>query len=72
MERQFLIAQLPVLLEDRAAQYRFRGQALSSGRLDAEANQVSGHQSERIAMLVKPIRHRPQFAADLVRSEKIE
>ena len=72
MERQLLVAQLPVLLEDRAAQHRFGRQALPSGSLDADPNQVSGHQAKQIAMLVQPLRHRLRLVTDLVRGENIE
>jgi hypothetical protein len=72
VECQHLIAQLPVLLEDRTAQHRFSGQALLSGRFDAASIQVSRHHAKQIAMLVQPLRHRLQLAADLVRGEKIE
>ena len=72
MEGQLLVAQLPVLLEDRAAQYGFGWQTLPSGRLDAAPTQVSRHHGKQIAMLIQPLRHRLQLAADLVRGEKIE
>ena len=72
MECQFLVAQLPVLLEDRAAQYRFGRQTLPSGGFDANPDQIAGHQAKQFAMLVQPSRHRLQLAADLVCGEDIE
>ena len=72
MERQLLVAQLPVLLEQRAAQHRFGRQALPSGGLDADPNQIARHQAKQIAMLIQPLRHRLQLVADLVRGENIE
>ena len=72
MEGQFLITQLPVLFQQRAAQDRLSRQALASSCLDAVPTQVSRHQANQIAMRVQPVRHRLQFAADLVRGEKIE
>jgi hypothetical protein len=72
MEGQLLVGQLPVLLEKRATQHRLGRQPLPPGGLDAVANQVSRHQAKQIAMLVQPLRHRPQFVANLVRGEKIE
>jgi hypothetical protein len=72
VERQFPVAQLPILFEQRAAQHRFGGQALPSSRFNAAPTQVSRHQAKQIAMLIQPLRHRLQLAADLVRGEKIE
>ena len=72
MEGQFLIAQLPVLLEQRAAQHRFGRQALPSGRLDANPPQIASRQAKQITMRIQPSRHRLQLTTDLVRGEKIE
>jgi hypothetical protein len=72
MERQFLVAQLVVLLEQGTAQHRFRRQALPSGRLDAMPANVPRHQADQIAMRVEPLRHRFQLTADLVCGENIE
>lgn len=72
MEGQLLIAQLAVLLEERAAQYRFGRQPLPSGGLDATSTQISHHQTKQVTMLIQPPRHRLQLMADLVRGEKIE
>jgi hypothetical protein len=47
MECQFLIAQLPVLLEKRAAQHRFGWKSLPSGSLDAAVPQVSRDQPKQ-------------------------
>ena len=72
MERQFLVAQLAILLEQRTTQHSFGRQALPAGGLDAVANQIAGHQADQIAMLIQPSRHRPQFMADLVCREDFE
>lgn len=72
MERQLLMAQLPILLKQRAAQYRFGRQPLPADGLEADPDQISGHLGEQIVMLVKPLRHRLQLVADLVRGENIE
>ena len=72
MERQLLVAQLPVLLQQSATQLCFSRQAPPSSGLDPHPHQIAAHQAKQIAMLVKPLRHRFQFVADLVRGEKIE
>lgn len=72
MEGQFLIAQLPLLLEDRTVQHCFGRQALPSGGLDADPHQIAGHRAKQIATLIQLLRHRLQFIADLVRGENIE
>ena len=72
MKGQLLVAQLAVLLEQRAAQHRLRRQALPSGRAHAVAAQVLRHQPEQRAMRIQPLRHRLQLAADLVPGEDIE
>ena len=72
MKRQLLVAQLAMLLEKRAAQDRLGRQAFSSGFLDAVSAQILGRQPDELAMLVQPLRHRLQFAADLVPGEEIE
>jgi hypothetical protein len=51
MEGQLLIAQLAVLLEERAAQYRFGRQP---GGLDATSTQISHHQTKQVTMLIQP------------------
>ena len=72
MERQLLIAQLAVLLEQGAAQHRLRRQSLPPGRFDAVPAQVRRNQDGQLAMVVEPGGHRPQLAADLVPGEQIE
>jgi len=54
MERQFLIAQLPVLFEQRATQHRFGRQTSPSGGLDVAAAQVPRDQAEQVAIVVQP------------------
>ena len=72
MKRQFLVAQLAMLLEYRAAQDRLGRQAFSPGFLDAVSAQILRRQSDELAMLIQPLRHRLQLAADLVIGEEIE
>jgi hypothetical protein len=47
-------------------------EAFSPGLLDAAAAPVLGRQPDELAMLVQPLRHRLQLAADLVSGEEIE
>ena len=72
MKRQLLVAQLAMLLEKRAAHDRLDRQPLAPGLLDAALAQILRRQPDEIAMLVQPLRHRLQFAADLVPGEEIE
>jgi len=72
MKRQLLVAQLAMLLEKRAAQDRLGWQAFPPGLLDAVSAQILGRQPGEFAMLVQPLRHRLQLAADLVLGEQIE
>jgi hypothetical protein len=72
MERQLLVAQLAVLLEQGTAQHRLRGQALAPGRLHPVSAQVRRDQAGQLAMVIEPRRHRLQLAADLVPGEQIE
>jgi len=72
MKRQLLIAQLAMLLEKRATQDREGRQAFSPGLLDAVSAQILPRQPDELAMLVQPLRHRPQLPADLVIGEEIE
>ena len=72
MERQLLIAQLPMLLEHRTAQHALRRQAVAARLLDPAPAQVRRHQAEQLAVLVQPHRHRLELAADLVPREQIE
>ena len=61
-----------MLLEKPAAQDRLGRQTLSPGLLDAMPAQILRHQPDQLAMLVQPLRHRLQLAADLVIGEEIE
>jgi hypothetical protein len=72
MKSQFLIAQLPMLLEKRASQNRLGRQAFSPGLFDAMAAQILHRQPDEFAMLVQPLRHPLQLAADLVIGEEID
>ena len=72
MKRQFLIAELAMLLEERAAQDQLGRQAFSSGFLDAAVGADPRRQPDELAMLVQPLGHRLQLAADLVIGEEIE
>jgi hypothetical protein len=70
MKRQLLIAQLAMLLEKRAAQDRLGRQALSPGLFNAVSARILRRQPDELTMLVQPLRHRLQLAADL--GEEIE
>ena len=72
MKRQLLIAQLAMLLEKPATQDRLGRQTLSPGLLNAMSAQILRRQPDELAMLVQPLRHRLQLAADLVFGEEIE
>jgi hypothetical protein len=72
MERQLLVAELPVLFEQSAAQHRLRRQALPSGLFHTAPAQVLRHLGDQRRMLVQPPRHRLQLTADLVSGEQIE
>src|SRR5271165_983533 len=72
MKRQLLVAQLAMLLEKPATQDRLGRQTLSPGLLNALSAQILGRQPDELAMLVQPLRHRLQLAADLVLGEEIE
>ena len=72
MKRQLLIAQLAMLLEKPAAQDRLGRQTLSPGLHNVMPAQILRHKPNELAMLVQPLRHRLQLAADLVIGEKIE
>ena len=61
MKRQFLIAELAMLFEKRAAQDRLGRQALWSGFPDAPAAKILGRQPDEFAMLVQPLGHRLNF-----------
>src|SRR5216684_2845156 len=72
MKGQLLVAQLPVLLEQRAAHHRFRRQAVATGLLDPVPTQIAGHHTQQRTVRVEPLRDSLQLAADLVRRENIE
>jgi hypothetical protein len=48
------------------------GQAFSPGLLNPVAAQILRRQTDELAMLVQPLRHRLQLSADLVIGEEIE
>src|SRR5882672_331680 len=72
MKGQLLVAQLPVLLEQRAAHHRFRRQAVSSGLLDPVPAQITDHQTQQRTVFVEPLRDGFQLAADLVLRENLK
>jgi hypothetical protein len=72
MERQLLVAQLAVLLEQGTAQHRLGGQAVASRLLDAVPAQVRRDQAAKLAVVVQPRGHRLELTADLVFGETIE
>jgi hypothetical protein len=72
MERQLLIAQLAVLLEQGAAQHALRRQAVAAGLLDPVPAQVRRDQAGQLTVVIEPRRHRPQLTADLVSGKQIE
>ena len=72
MEGEFLIGQLAVLQEQGTAQHGLGRPALPPGRLDLLTAQVLRHQSREFGMRVEPLRHRLEFASDLVPGKAIE
>ena len=72
MKRKLLVAQLAMLLENRAAPDRLGRKAFSRGLLNAVSAQMLRRQPDELAMLVQPLRHRLQLATDLVIGEEIE
>jgi hypothetical protein len=72
MKGQLLVAQLPILLEQRAAQHGFRRETVSSRLLDPVPAQIANHQTQQRTVLIEPLRDRFQLAADLVHRENIE
>jgi len=72
MKRQLFVTQLPMLFEQGTAQHRLRRKTVPSRVLEAMSAKIGNHQTQHITMLIQPLRHRLQFAADLVRGENIE
>src|SRR5437764_14214505 len=72
MKGQLLVAQLPVLLEQRAAHHRFCRQAVSSSLLDPVPAQIAGHQTQQPTVFVEPLRDGFELAPDLVLSENLK
>src|SRR5882724_516131 len=72
MKGQLLVAQLPVLLEQRAAHHRFRRQAVSSGLVDPVPAQIAGRQTQEPTVSVEPLRDGFQLAPDLVLRENLK
>ena len=72
MKGQLLVAQLPVLLEQRAAHHRFCRQAMSSSLLDPVPAQIAGHPTQQPTVFVEPLRDGFQLAPDLVLSENLK
>jgi hypothetical protein len=72
MKGQLLVAQSPVLFEQRTAQHGFRRQAVTSRLPDPVPAQIAGHQPQQRTVLVEPLRDGLQLAADLVLRETIK
>jgi len=60
------------LLEQRAAQHAFRRQAPPPGLAYPLSPQITRHQPDQPALAIQPLRHRLQFAADLVLRKHFE
>ena len=69
---QFLVTELALLLQDRAAQDRFRRQPAPPGLAQPLAPQVTRHQAHQDALPIKPVRDRLQLAANLVSGKDLE
>jgi hypothetical protein len=72
MKGQLLVAQLPILLEQRTAQHGFPRQAVPSRLLHPVPAQIADHQAQQRTLLVEPVRDGFQFAADLVLRKNIK
>jgi hypothetical protein len=72
MEREFLVTQLTMLLEEPATQRRFRRQAMPSGVCHPAPAQIFRHQVQQFAVTIQPFRHSLQLPAGLVTGETIE
>ena len=69
---QFLVGELALLLQDRAAQHRFRRQPAPPGLVQPVAPQVTRHQAHQDALPIKPVRDRLQLAANLVSGKDLK
>ena len=72
MKRQLFVTQLTMLFEKGTAQHRLRRKAVPSRVLEVMPAKIASHQTQHITMLIQPLRHRLQFATDLVRGKNIE
>ena len=72
MKSQFLVTELPLLLQQRAAQHRFRRQSASPGLAHALPPQIARHQARQRALAIQPDRDRLQLAADLMCGKDLE
>ena len=72
MKRQLLVAQLAILLEQRAAQHGLRRQTVAARLLHAVPTQIAHHQAQQRTVLVEPLRSGFQLAADLVFREDVK
>ncbi len=70
MKRPFLVTQLAVLFEEGTAQHRLRRQPLPASFREPLSAQIGGHQLQKIAMAIEPLRHRLQLTTDLVLDER--
>jgi hypothetical protein len=69
---QFLVTELALLFQERAAQHRLRRQPPSAGLAQPFAPQIARHQAHQRALPIQPGRNRPQLAADLVCGKDLE
>jgi len=72
MKSQFLVTELALLLQQRAAQHRFRRQPAPPGLAQTLAAQIARHQADQRALTIQPTRDCLQLAADLVSGKDLE
>ena len=72
MKSQFLVTELPLLLQQRAAQHRFRRQPPPPGLAQTFAPQIARHQAYQDALPIQPARDGLQLTADLVSGKDLE
>jgi hypothetical protein len=69
---QLLVTQLALLLEQCTAQHALWRQSLPPGLAYPLAAQVPRHQADQRGLAIQPLRHRLQFAANLVLRKHLE
>ena len=72
MKSQFLVTELSLLLQERAAQHRFRRQPPPPGLAHTLTPQIARYQAHQRALAIQPTRDCLQLAANLVSGKDLE